>query len=368
MALRDLTPQMRTRMNHVERAVGLLVVGAASILFLALGLYIRQAAIRHGWFLEKIPYYIYVQNATGLDLGDPVKMMGFDIGRITAVQPTEAGNYWFVTNRYNVFVQFEVVAPNFGYIWSDSVVKVQPGDLLGKRFLEVIKGHSGSATVLEQNERVVGLLSADVSDVYEPVAQSKGVWLTAEEDPPVTERLSTFIHAAEQALPALTNRLTEVLIHGSQALSNANILILDSRTSVAHVGEITDRLRGADGALGRWLVSSNFPGQLETTLGQATSALGTADRTLSGVDTNLAVLVQKLAVSLDNLGNITSNLNTQVESNTNILSDVSKAVRDLDDLVQGLKRHWFLKSAFRTQPQSPPPRPQPSRRDDPRRP
>ena len=70
----------------------------------------------------------------------------------------------------------------------------------------------------------------------------------------------------------------------------------------------------------------------------------------SNVDTNLNQLFENLALSLDNLAGITSNLNAQVQSNTNMLGSISQAVVDTDDLVQGLKRHWLLRSAFKKKP------------------
>jgi hypothetical protein len=69
----------------------------------------------------------------------------------------------------------------------------------------------------------------------------------------------------------------------------------------------------------------------------------------------LTALAENLSRSLDNLANLTSNLNSQVQVNTNILSEISRAVVDADDLVQGLKRHWLLRSAFRTKPTNAPP-------------
>ena len=57
--------------------------------------------------------------------------------------------------------------------------------------------------------------------------------------------------------------------------------------------------------------------------------------------------VNSPARSLENLGDITSNLNHQVQVNSNILSDISKLIINSDDLVQGLKREWFLRSAFK---------------------
>jgi ABC-type transporter Mla subunit MlaD len=54
-----------------------------------------------------------------------------------------------------------------------------------------------------------------------------------------------------------------------------------------------------------------------------------------------------LTALLVNLAEITSNLNAQVQANTNMLGTISKTIADADDFVQGLKRHWLLRSAFK---------------------
>ncbi|HEX4342877.1 MAG TPA: hypothetical protein VH255_05775, partial [Verrucomicrobiae bacterium] len=55
------------------------------------------------------------------------------------------------------------------------------------------------------------------------------------------------------------------------------------------------------------------------------------------------------------LANMTGNLRTQVEANTNMLGGITKTVLDTDDFVQGLKRHWLLRSAFKTKATNAPP-------------
>jgi hypothetical protein len=64
---------------------------------------------------------------------------------------------------------------------------------------------------------------------------------------------------------------------------------------------------------------------------------------VADVDTNLLLL----SLTLDHLADITSNLNAQVQANTNMLGVVSKTMGDADDFVQGLKRHWLFRSAFK---------------------
>jgi len=36
-----------------------------------------------------------------------------------------------------------------------------------------------------------------------------------------------------------------------------------------------------------------------------------------------------------------------VQANSNLLGGLGKTIIDSDDLIQGLKRHWLLRSAFR---------------------
>ena len=50
---------------------------------------------------------------------------------------------------------------------------------------------------------------------------------------------------------------------------------------------------------------------------------------------------------MNSLADITSNLNSQVQANTNILTSISRTIVDADNFVQGLKQHWFLRSAFK---------------------
>ena len=76
---------------------------------------------------------------------------------------------------------------------------------------------------------------------------------------------------------------------------------------------------------------------------------------LASANTNLTVLAENLGRSLDNLANLTSNLNSQVQANTNILGEISRAIVDADSFVQGLKHHWLLRSAFRTKSTNAPP-------------
>jgi ABC-type transporter Mla subunit MlaD len=119
MALQDLTPQLRTRLSRMERAVGWFVFVAAALLLFGFGYYLYHTAERKGWFVIKAKFHTYIQSSAGLSVGDPVYMMGFPVGQIDSVHPMQP------RDPHNVEVLFEIRDPFFRYIWTGgSYVKV----------------------------------------------------------------------------------------------------------------------------------------------------------------------------------------------------------------------------------------------------
>jgi len=416
MALQDLTPQLRTRLSRMERAVGWFVLLATALLVFGFAYYLRNTAKRKGWFVPKASYYTFTDRATGIKVGDPVTLMGFEVGQITRIDTMAPGEF------YNVYVEFQIKEPYNGYLWTGhngSRAKVVTADLLGKRVLEVTKGTEGYPAYRFHPLREVTLaeaetahnalhwqLAAEFDDAtgtnlalraLAPVTKETlaklaalgvkkfsvldtneirnfptAVWLDqpgyytnyiakphtganiyglpSDETPAVTERLEKLLAQVETALPnilGLTNQIAGVLLHSTQLTSNLNVVALNAQPASANLATLSAQLR-APGSLGEWVLGTNAQRQLGTTLESANTAITHAD-------TNLTALVENLARSLDNLADLTSNLNEQVQANTNILGAISSAVVHVDDLVQGLKRHWLLRSAFKSKTTNAPP-------------
>lgn len=405
MALHDLTPQLRTRLNRLERVVGWFVTIATLLLVVGLAYYIYQVGQRKGWFLKKMPYFTFVRNATGLTVGDRVKLMGFDVGQITEITAMPPEDIYF-----NVYIQFEVREPYYGYLWEDSRAKVGAADFLGHRYIEVTKGSNGPPTYavdirevpvsqllnfggtngfvfaqpvhlgtnlviknpdyitpeavakLEQlklsSVQIVKLgargrphwIWNDKAGKYASIPEkNKGYWLQSDESPALTERLETVVNTVEAALPdflGLTNTLVRVLTNADNILRHTDELLVSAKPIVTNFSQISSNLSGPRGSLGEWLLPTNINAQLQTTLGSASSTLGAAQ-------TNLNLLSSNILVSLENVANLTSNLNAQVQANALILSQISELIVHSDEMVQGLKRHWLLKSAFGAQTNQP---------------
>jgi ABC-type transporter Mla subunit MlaD len=386
----------------MERAVGWFVFLATALLLFGFGYYIYHTAERKGWFKIKAPFFTYVQSSTGLSVGDPVYMMGFPVGQITKVEPQKP------YEPHNVRVAFEVLDPFFRYIWTGgSYVKINAAGFLNQRQLEVTRATNGYAICVTQPVSIHALdeaknlmaaapgdwqLAQDVFNVksnlifhaydhleqvfnetnaqllatanlesnsiyiYDKTVNRKRIvaswdgrfhhykifklgddtaWLRAVEAPPVSDQLQAMVTQVQQALPnvlTLTNKLAAVLDNAVNATSNLNTAIVEARPMITNFDLVSAQLREPGGAM-VWALGTDGNQQLQ-------GALTNANALLASTDTNLtAILIQ--------LADITSNLNAQVQSNSNILSSVSKIVVDTDDFVQGLKRHWLLRSAFK---------------------
>jgi hypothetical protein len=361
--VQDLTPQLRTRLSRVERAVGIFVSVATLLLLAGFGYYVYHTGERKGWWTFKARYHTFVESGAGLNVGGDVKLLGFSVGKITEVTAMEPFYSYGA-----VYVQFYMLDPYQGYVWNDSRVRVVAGDFLGGRIIDVIPGGGSLKTnanvQLKSSYKQFGSewrVYDDKTDEYKPYAQKpKGYTLIAMESPAVTERLEAIANQAEMALPGildLTNRLNLVLSNAAGMTAEAHSLLTQARPTLTNLSIITANLRDPKGSLGEWVLPTNLHSHLLETLVSANITLTNATRMIGNTDTNVTTLATNLDLTLINLANITSNLNQQVQSNTNLVKGVSDLITNSDSLVQGLKRHWLLRSAFKSKSGSTEPEP-----------
>ena len=87
--------------------------------------------------------------AHGFSVGDPVMLMGSRAGQIIKIEPMPPT--WGQSTSNNVYIEFEVLEPNFGYIWTKgSMARLTQAGLLAKRELDLTKGTGGYATFITQ--------------------------------------------------------------------------------------------------------------------------------------------------------------------------------------------------------------------------
>jgi hypothetical protein len=144
-----------------------------------------------------------------------------------------------------------------------------------------------------------------------------------------------------------------VLDNAANATSNLNLTLLSANNTIAAAQPMVTNFAVISGELREpghplvWALGTNGSDQVQGALTNVNSLLG-------NTDTNMTAILIHLA-------DLTSNLNAQVQANTNMLGTISKTIADTDDLVQGLKRHWLLRSAFKVKATNAPPA-QPSKK------
>jgi ABC-type transporter Mla subunit MlaD len=410
MPLQDLTPELRTRLSRVERTVGWFVALATVILLVGFAFYVYAAARSRGWFVTKINYATGLNDATGFKEGDPVKLMGRNVGEVTLVELNAPD----ATRGVTIF--FNIHEPYYGYIWYDSHVRVV-SDFLGNRYLEVEKGRTGAASaftnqagellvlnrylawekyksltnefmtnptytnlsadaiLVQVTNQLMHLLKTQTNVYYTNALQARYnrpvnlslpnearnyYWIPPIDTPALGDRLNAVADTLEAALPNilnLTNQLAAVLSNANNAVSRLDSALAKTDPILTNLTIVTGNLRDPNGSLGNWLIPTNLAAQLHETLQSATATLNTAHSTLDDTDTNLTLLATDLDHTLQHLADLTSNLNWQVQMNTNLITEISTTIVHTDGLVQGLKRHWLLRSAFKTKPVKAPKKP-----------
>jgi ABC-type transporter Mla subunit MlaD len=378
----------------MERAIGLFVTIATLTLFGLLAYYVYHLAESRGWFVTKVEYWTGVNDAAGLEKGDPVTMMGLKVGELAFVERNDPSDY------YNLTVGFRVRAPYYGYIWTDSKVKIAGSGMLNHRTLEIVRGVSGVPTVLGTNKTVIALdekafkgkeamyyeklrddemkkleassnyeihhaelheaasalaaaeINKNRGPYYVPLPSGGHIWLKPDESPDITSRLEAIVEMVQKAMPGilnLTNLVAGALTNVAALPNQVSGLLTEVRPVVSNLAVITGNITNPQGSLGDWLIPVKTKDQLDSVMDRAGAVMDHTDAKLDGI-------VSNLNASLVYLSGITSNLNAQVQANTNILKEISRIVVDADGLVEGLKRHWLLRSAFKTKPKSAPPK------------
>lgn len=120
--------------------MGLFVFLAAALMVAGFCYYLYRQAQRRGWFEVKAHYYTYADSGQGLAVGDPVKLMGFEVGNITRIFAMPARGKG---SGHNVEIDFEVVGVNYSYIWTNSTARLLDSGFLGKREMDINKGTQG---------------------------------------------------------------------------------------------------------------------------------------------------------------------------------------------------------------------------------
>jgi phospholipid/cholesterol/gamma-HCH transport system substrate-binding protein len=143
--------QFRIKLSHFERVAGLFILVA----LLGGGLTIMTAAIKQGWFSEKIHYITYFENADGLHQGTKVQMAGLQAGAVDDID-LEADN--------KIRVRFHILGKFKDKVRDDSKAQLIRPFVIGERIMDISVG-SSKAKVLEPGALIQSEESMDLMQV-----------------------------------------------------------------------------------------------------------------------------------------------------------------------------------------------------------
>ena len=248
-------PPVGFRGRHLK----LWAIGFVAVALTAFGLVFYQIAKRQKWFEPTITFYSYLDHSEGIQVGDPVYLMGFKIGHVYKIDvgSSEPGH-----ERQLVLI-YKVLETYHYYINEDSVLQI-------KRFIP------GTAKL----ELTKGLINSDTGASLAPHST----------DAPIEVVLGS-------TLGGVADKFSSVL----------------------------DKIQNPEGSIGKLLDTAEVHDQLvdlldsmSGTLDSTTSLVTHLDRDLTGEQGELKKTLHEIAASL----------------------------QTARTFLEGLKNHWFLRSAF----------------------
>ena len=192
----------------VEKKVGLFFVAGLIVLGIML-------EIGEKWnpFDKQVSYRTYLTSITGLKVGDPVRLSGVDVGKITTITILDD----------KIQIDFEVKPDT--KIRTDSVAGLRLTNLLGGQFLGITFGSPG-APLLEPGGTVIGKDVANIDIIVDNVSD-------------LTKDAKKFIEELNRNQNEVMHKISGILDD-----NRANL-----RDSIANLNSITTKFDRGDGSL-----------------------------------------------------------------------------------------------------------------------
>jgi len=294
-----------------RRAVLALSIAVALVLVLLAAILFRQGA-----FSRSTTLFFMTESASGLTPGTAVKLSGFRIGAVSAVE---------LEPDLRVTVTLKIPREDFLRLRRDAKAELRKEDLVQTAVLEITPGKSAEA------------LSPD----YPRIAFVRGRSLgqTAQD---LTDRLAPILDDVKALTAMLSDRERGLgpVLEKSRAASG------DLAAAAAEMRKLASETRTRFAALGV---------QAQGTLGDASAAFSRLDgmaakaqQSLEQVDAALPGLLVKINGTLDEANAVVKDARTAsaaaAESVPRTLRDIQPAAEDAREIFRGVKQSWPIRN------------------------
>ncbi len=252
----------RKAVSWSELRVGLLVMTVAVIL----GLFVFYGT-RESLFATKSRYRTFLPDASGLKKGAPVRLAGFEVGTVEAINLARVGS----ERTRQTEVQFDIRSEYQDYLRSDSLAYITTEGLLGESVLEIDPGAEGAKLAvggevpgtqkgnIKQVIMNVEHITRDVRVMMADVRAGKGTLGKLYADPSLYDRADL----AVKQFQSLTARAAA----GEGTLGKLMVkedLYNQLKGTADTLDQVAQDLRGGKGTLGKLIYDTTVYDQAQT--------------------------------------------------------------------------------------------------------
>jgi phospholipid/cholesterol/gamma-HCH transport system substrate-binding protein len=330
--------------------VGVLGLGA----FLILAVLIFLLTSTKGFFQKTALLHTFMDDASGMSEGTPVRLNGFTIGSLDKIQLTKSTD-----PKRSVEFIMKVQEKFLQQIPVDSVAGISAANLLGDKFLNITKGRDAQ-TVKDGAE----LKSLQSQDIPELMAQSANLLQTFQT---IVNRLDALLAGVEQGKgnigkllkdEELYDRLNGIATEGQNLLSDVrkgqgtiskliydDALYREIRSPIRRVDALLADLQAGNGSAGKLLKDPGLYDEAKASLGEIRGLLadlnagkGSAGKLLKddALHKRLEELVAKFNTTIDKINSGQGTLG-QLVVNPQLYDSLNGATREFQSLAKDMR-------------------------------
>jgi phospholipid/cholesterol/gamma-HCH transport system substrate-binding protein len=330
--------------------VGVLGLGA----FLILAVLIFLLTSTKGFFQKTALLHTFMDDASGMSEGTPVRLNGFTIGSLDKIQLTKSTD-----PKRSVEFIMKVQEKFLQQIPVDSVAGISAANLLGDKFLNITKGRDAQ-TVKDGAE----LKSLQSQDIPELMAQSANLLQTFQT---IVNRLDALLAGVEQGKgnigkllkdEELYDRLNGIATEGQNLLSDVrkgqgtiskliydDALYREIRSPIRRVDALLADLQAGNGSAGKLLKDPGLYDEAKASLREIRGLLadlnagkGSAGKLLKddALHKRLEELVAKFNTTIDKINSGQGTLG-QLVVNPQLYDSLNGATREFQSLAKDMR-------------------------------
>ena len=221
------------QLRWAELRVGITVVFASVVLMFLIFLMGGST----GFFNPTLKLYSYVQNASGLRNGAPVRLQSVDIGNVNKIRIVDHHSASGASTPVQIVMKINAKFRPF--LHTDSVVLLTTQGVLGETFIDIDSTHANGPMVSNGAE----LPTKDVPDIQDVISSTQG---TLENMNALIKRLDRIVGAVEDQKGSVGK-----LIYDKELYDNLN-------HSVSQVSGMLNDINNGRGSIGKLLTDDTL--------------------------------------------------------------------------------------------------------------